>query len=80
MSSHDRRITYKEFQKLCTKIFCSWYLFWQVMLTLLTQLELGEVRYLHLLPELNVTCTLNFHKVGSKYVLRSLFSHDLTLS
>ncbi|KAJ9169372.1 hypothetical protein P3X46_017575 [Hevea brasiliensis] len=34
----------------------------EVMLTLLTQLELGEVQYLHLLPELNVTCTLNFYK------------------
>ncbi|CAB4294759.1 unnamed protein product [Prunus armeniaca] len=36
----------------------------EVMLTLLTQLELGEVRYLHILPELNVTCTLNFHKTS----------------
>ncbi|KAG8640021.1 ATP-dependent DNA helicase Q-like 5 isoform X3 [Manihot esculenta] len=34
----------------------------EVMLTLLTQLELGEVQYLHLLPELNVTCSLNFYK------------------
>ncbi|KAK9934434.1 hypothetical protein M0R45_021579 [Rubus argutus] len=34
----------------------------EVMLTILTQLELGEVQYVHLLPEINVTCTLNFHK------------------
>ncbi|KAK6922370.1 DEAD/DEAH box helicase domain [Dillenia turbinata] len=34
----------------------------EVMLTLLTQLEIGEVQYLRLLPQLNVTCTLNFHK------------------
>ncbi|KAH9708363.1 ATP-dependent DNA helicase q4 [Citrus sinensis] len=34
----------------------------QVMLTLLTCLELGEIQYLQLLPELKVTCTLNFHK------------------
>ncbi|XP_031270471.1 ATP-dependent DNA helicase Q-like 5 [Pistacia vera] len=34
----------------------------EVMLTLLTRLELGEVQYLRLLPQLNATCTLNFHK------------------
>ncbi|KAJ4710900.1 DNA helicase, ATP-dependent [Melia azedarach] len=34
----------------------------EVMLTLLTRLELGEVQYLRLLPQLNVTCSLNFHK------------------
>ncbi|KAM6562477.1 hypothetical protein CsatB_022475 [Cannabis sativa] len=34
----------------------------EVMFTLLTQLELGEVQYLRLLPQINVTCTLNFHK------------------
>ncbi|XP_038702862.1 ATP-dependent DNA helicase Q-like 5 isoform X2 [Tripterygium wilfordii] len=34
----------------------------EVMLTVLTQLELGEMQYLHLHPPLNVTCTLNFHK------------------
>ncbi|GAV85456.1 DEAD domain-containing protein/Helicase_C domain-containing protein, partial [Cephalotus follicularis] len=34
----------------------------EVMLTLLTHLELGEVQYLRLLPQLNVTCTLNFDK------------------
>ncbi|EEF47546.1 rothmund-thomson syndrome DNA helicase recq4, putative [Ricinus communis] len=36
----------------------------EVMLTILTQLELGEVQYLRLLPELNVTCTLNFYKTA----------------
>ncbi|KAL8156970.1 hypothetical protein AgCh_001901 [Apium graveolens] len=34
----------------------------EVMLTILTRLELGEVRYLHLLPEMNITCCLNFYK------------------
>ncbi|KNA16151.1 hypothetical protein SOVF_091870 [Spinacia oleracea] len=34
----------------------------EVILTILTQLELGEVQYLHLLPQMNVTCILNFHK------------------
>ncbi|KAK6930862.1 Helicase, C-terminal [Dillenia turbinata] len=34
----------------------------EVMLTLLTRLEIGEVQYLQLLPQMNVTCTLNFHK------------------
>lgn len=34
----------------------------EVMLTILTHLELGEVQYLSLLPPLNVTCSLNFHK------------------
>lgn len=37
----------------------------QVILTILTQLELGEVQYLRLLPQVNVTCSLNFHKVDS---------------
>ncbi|KAI4373796.1 hypothetical protein MLD38_011876 [Melastoma candidum] len=37
----------------------------EVMLTLLTQLELGEVQYLQLLPTQNITCTLNFHQVQS---------------
>ncbi|KAL5760106.1 hypothetical protein ACOSQ2_018944 [Xanthoceras sorbifolium] len=36
----------------------------EVMLTLLTRLELGEVQYLRLLPQLNATCTLNFHKTA----------------
>ncbi|KAL1217381.1 ATP-dependent DNA helicase Q-like 5 [Cardamine amara subsp. amara] len=34
----------------------------QVMQTILTHLELGEVQYLRMLPQLNVCCTLNFHK------------------
>lgn len=34
----------------------------EVMLTILTHLELGEVQYLQLLPQLNVSCTLNFHQ------------------
>ncbi|XP_057529039.1 ATP-dependent DNA helicase Q-like 5 isoform X2 [Amaranthus tricolor] len=34
----------------------------EVILTILTQLELGEVQYLHLHPQMNVTCSLNFHK------------------
>ncbi|XP_039124177.1 ATP-dependent DNA helicase Q-like 5 isoform X3 [Dioscorea cayenensis subsp. rotundata] len=36
----------------------------EVLLTILTQLELGDVQYLHLLPQLNVTCTLYFHKTS----------------
>ncbi|KAK4357596.1 hypothetical protein RND71_023206 [Anisodus tanguticus] len=36
----------------------------EVMLTILTQLELGEVQYLHLLPQTSVTCTLNFHQTS----------------
>ncbi|KAK7246953.1 hypothetical protein RIF29_41826 [Crotalaria pallida] len=38
----------------------------EVMLTLLTRLELGDVRYLHLLRQTNATCALNFHKVKNK--------------
>ncbi|CAO2829423.1 unnamed protein product [Amaranthus hypochondriacus] len=34
----------------------------EVIITILTQLELGEVQYLHLHPQMNVTCSLNFHK------------------
>ncbi|KAF5189700.1 Atp-dependent dna helicase [Thalictrum thalictroides] len=34
----------------------------EVMLTVLTQLELMEVQYLRLLPQLHVTCSLYFHK------------------
>ena len=37
-----------------------------MILTILTQLELGEVQYLHLHPQMNVTCSLNFHKVDSR--------------
>ncbi|XP_021746715.1 ATP-dependent DNA helicase Q-like 5 [Chenopodium quinoa] len=45
-----------------------------VILTILTQLELGEVQYLLLLPQMNVTCSLNFHKtppmeLAAKYPL-----------
>ncbi|KAM7268981.1 hypothetical protein ACFE04_024478 [Oxalis oulophora] len=36
----------------------------EVMATILTQLELGEVQYLRLLPQLNVTCSINFHKTA----------------
>lgn len=35
----------------------------QVLLTILTQLEVGDVQYIRLQPQLNVTCTLYFHKV-----------------
>lgn len=59
-TSHTCWISYGIFYLLT--IIVLW--LWQVMLTLLTQLELGEVQYLHLLPQLNVTCTLNFYKVG----------------
>ncbi|RDX93357.1 ATP-dependent DNA helicase Q-like 5, partial [Mucuna pruriens] len=34
----------------------------EVMVTLLTRLELGDVQYLQLLPQINATCTLAFHK------------------
>ncbi|CAE5958670.1 unnamed protein product [Arabidopsis arenosa] len=34
----------------------------EVMQTILTHLELGEVQYLRMLPQLNICCTLNFHK------------------
>ncbi|XP_023633065.1 ATP-dependent DNA helicase Q-like 5 isoform X2 [Capsella rubella] len=34
----------------------------EVMQTILTHLELGEVQYLRMFPQLNVCCTLNFHK------------------
>ncbi|KAA8529737.1 hypothetical protein F0562_034163 [Nyssa sinensis] len=34
----------------------------EVMLTILTQLELGQAQYLRLLPQINVTCTLIFHQ------------------
>ncbi|KAG7012748.1 ATP-dependent DNA helicase Q-like 5, partial [Cucurbita argyrosperma subsp. argyrosperma] len=36
----------------------------EVMITILTYLELGEMQYLRLLPQLNVTCILNFHKTS----------------
>ncbi|KAL5552500.1 hypothetical protein UlMin_039901 [Ulmus minor] len=34
----------------------------EVMFTLLTQMELGDVQYVRLLPQTNVTCSLCFHK------------------
>ncbi|KAK7399982.1 hypothetical protein VNO78_11180 [Psophocarpus tetragonolobus] len=34
----------------------------EVLLTLLTHLELGDVQYLQLHPQINATCTLAFHK------------------
>ncbi|XP_073145209.1 ATP-dependent DNA helicase Q-like 5 isoform X2 [Henckelia pumila] len=36
----------------------------EVILTILTQLELGEVQYMHLLPQITVSCTLNFHQTS----------------
>ncbi|KAH0465923.1 hypothetical protein IEQ34_006026 [Dendrobium chrysotoxum] len=36
----------------------------EVLLTILTQLEIGDVQYLQLQPQLNVTCTLCFHKTS----------------
>lgn len=36
----------------------------EVMLTILTQLELGDLQYLNLLPQIKVTCTLNFHQTS----------------
>ncbi|GER25371.1 ATP-dependent DNA helicase family protein [Striga asiatica] len=36
----------------------------EVILTILTQLELGEVQYIHFLPQMKVTCTLNFHQTS----------------
>ncbi|KAL5717723.1 DNA helicase [Ranunculus cassubicifolius] len=36
----------------------------EVILTILTQLELGQVQYLRVLPQLSVTCTLYFHKTS----------------
>ncbi|GMH01518.1 hypothetical protein Nepgr_003357 [Nepenthes gracilis] len=56
----------------------------EVMLTILTQLELGEVRYLHLLPHTNVTCTLNFHKTppmelaGKDFVVAAILNKSET--
>ncbi|GJN27232.1 hypothetical protein PR202_gb15233 [Eleusine coracana subsp. coracana] len=37
---------------------------YQVLLTVLTQLEIGGQQYLHLLPQFSVTCTLYFHKTS----------------
>ncbi|KAK9117479.1 hypothetical protein Sjap_016426 [Stephania japonica] len=43
----------------------------EVMLTMLTYLELGEVQYLRLLPQQSVTCTLNFHKTSPDLLART---------
>ena len=43
----------------------------QVLLTVLTQLEIGDEQYLHLLPQFSVTCTLYFHKVHAYPVIRA---------
>ncbi|KAK3040803.1 hypothetical protein RJ639_029147 [Escallonia herrerae] len=40
----------------------------EAMLTILTRLELGEVHYLHLLPQMNVTCSVNFHKTAPAFL------------
>ena len=39
-----------------------------MILTILTHLELGELQYLHVLPQINATCALNFHLVGHKLI------------
>ncbi|CAM9002815.1 unnamed protein product [Rhodiola kirilowii] len=50
----------------------------EVILTILTQLELGGVQYLQLLPQINATCTLNFHQTtpmllaGKDFVVSSI--------
>ncbi|KAJ3675445.1 hypothetical protein LUZ60_004487 [Juncus effusus] len=36
----------------------------EVLLTVLTMLEIGEEQYLHLLPQINSTCSLHFHKTS----------------
>jgi ATP-dependent DNA helicase Q4 len=36
----------------------------QVLLTILTQLEIGDQQYIRLLPQFSVTCTLYFHKTS----------------
>ncbi|KAJ8569693.1 hypothetical protein K7X08_006270 [Anisodus acutangulus] len=42
----------------------------EVILIILTQLELGEVQYLHLLPQTSVTCTLNFHQTSALLAMK----------
>ncbi|XP_068665457.1 ATP-dependent DNA helicase Q-like 5 [Aristolochia californica] len=42
----------------------------EVILTVLTYLELGEVQYLRLLPHLNVNCALQFHKTSPELFSR----------
>jgi ATP-dependent DNA helicase Q4 len=36
----------------------------EVLLTILTQLEIGDQQYIRLLPQFSVTCTLYFHKTS----------------
>ncbi|XP_078172709.1 DEAD/DEAH box RNA helicase family protein isoform X1 [Carex rostrata] len=36
----------------------------EVLFTVLTMLEIGDEQYLQLLPQLNVTCSLSFHKTS----------------
>ncbi|KAK9108420.1 hypothetical protein Syun_024431 [Stephania yunnanensis] len=43
----------------------------EVMLTMLTYLELGEVQYLRLLPQQSVTCTLHFHRTSPDLLART---------
>lgn len=50
------------------------------MQTILTHLELGEVQYLRMLPQLNICCTLNFHKVGIREAVSWIFSCLVTKS
>ncbi|ERN13658.1 ATP-dependent DNA helicase Q-like 5 isoform X1 [Amborella trichopoda] len=42
----------------------------EVMITILTYLDIGEVQYLRMLPQLNATCTLCFHKTSSSLLSR----------
>jgi hypothetical protein len=52
----------------------------QVLLTVLTQLEIGDEQYLHLLPQFSVTCTLYFHKVRAYPVIWALHHLNQKLS
>uniref|UniRef100_A0A0E0H2C5 DNA 3'-5' helicase n=1 Tax=Oryza nivara TaxID=4536 RepID=A0A0E0H2C5_ORYNI len=38
----------------------------EVLLTILTQLEIGDQQYIRLLPQFSVTCTLYFHKFSGE--------------
>ncbi|XP_028107914.1 ATP-dependent DNA helicase Q-like 5 isoform X2 [Camellia sinensis] len=51
----------------------------EVMLTILTHLELGEVQYLRLLPQTNVTCTINFHQETVQLLLFQMWKFLLLL-
>ncbi|KAJ0235453.1 ATP-dependent DNA helicase Q-like 5 [Hirschfeldia incana] len=56
----------KQHEKICSIVIVSASLKFdmkeEVMQTILTHLELGEVQYLRMLPQVNVCCTMNFHK------------------